>query len=153
MAKVAATLTPEYLRKLKLYELAIAMVPGLVRKGAAVPYTAVNGNMSSYLHPRGELALRLAEEQRNTFLKQFSASLFQAYGVIQKEYVTVPESLLADTRALGAYLRASLDYVGGLKAKSARKTATKTKAAKTTAAKKVARPAKVVAKATVKRKK
>jgi hypothetical protein len=121
MAKVASTMTPEYLRRLKLYELAIAMVPGLERKGAAVPYTAVNGNMSSYLHPRGDLALRLAEPQRNEFLSQHNTGLFEAYGAVHREYVTVPQTLLADTRALVAYLRASLQYVMTLKAKPSKK--------------------------------
>ncbi|HWW21470.1 MAG TPA: hypothetical protein VNZ06_11735 [Steroidobacteraceae bacterium] len=133
MAKVANTITPEYLRKLRLYELAIAMVPGLVRKGASVPYTAVNGNMSSYLHPRGEVALRLAEQQRKEFLKQYKARLFEAYGIVQKEYVTVPEALLADTMALGAHFRASLDYVGGLKAKPPKKKAAQNKTVKSRA--------------------
>jgi hypothetical protein len=50
--------------------LAIAMVPGLERKGASVPYTGINGNMSSYLHPRGDVALRLGEEHRKEFLKR-----------------------------------------------------------------------------------
>jgi hypothetical protein len=121
MAKVAKT--PEYLRKLQLYERAIAMVPGLERKGADVPYTAINGNMSSYLHSRGEVALRLAEEQRLQFLKKFKTRLFEAYGVVQKEYVTVPEALLIDTKALGAYFLASMSYVSGLKAKPGKKKA------------------------------
>ena len=36
---------------LKLYEKLVAMTPGVERKGAAMPYTSVNGQMFSFLTP------------------------------------------------------------------------------------------------------
>lgn len=117
MAKQAVSNDPDYRRKHADYERIVATVPGLDRKGAANPYTAINGNMSSYLHPRGAMALRLPPDLREEFLAVHGTTLFEAYGIIQKEYVTVPDALLADTEALRRYFQASVDYVSGLKPK------------------------------------
>jgi len=46
MAKAPANADPAYLESLANYERLVASVPGLERKGAANPYTALNGNMS-----------------------------------------------------------------------------------------------------------
>ena len=47
--------------KLELYDQLIATNPKIQRKGAANPYTSLNGHMFSYLNPSGSLALRLPE--------------------------------------------------------------------------------------------
>ncbi|HEY1879338.1 MAG TPA: hypothetical protein VGG68_05345 [Caulobacteraceae bacterium] len=115
---------PAYAETLARYERVIAAVPGLERKGANNPYTAINGNMSSYLHPRGEVALRLPPAARERFLAEQGTTLFEAYGVIQKEYVTVPATMLSDTETLAPWPRASFDYVSGLKPKPTKKSKT-----------------------------
>jgi hypothetical protein len=117
MAKAVASTDPGYLARLASYERVVATMPGIERKGAANPYTAINGNMSSYLHPRGEMALRLPPDRREAFLAEHGTTLFEAYGVVQKEYVTVPDVLLADTERLRPYFEASCAYVSGLKPK------------------------------------
>jgi hypothetical protein len=117
MARNAVPDDPGYRSKLADYERIVATVPGLERKGAANPYTAINGNMSSYLHPRGAMALRLPAGLREEFLTAHGTTLFEAYGIVQKEYVTVPDALLADTAALRPYFQASADYVSGLRPK------------------------------------
>lgn len=117
MAKAAAKADPAWLEALAKYERLVATAPGLERKGAGVPYTAMNGAMSSYLHPRGAVALRLPPAEREAFLAQYGATLFEAYGVVQKEYVTVPDALLGDTAALAPWFAVSCAYVAGLKPK------------------------------------
>jgi hypothetical protein len=110
--------------RLELYDRLIATVPGLERKGAAMPYTSLNGHMFSYLGKDGRLALRLPTAERQTFVDRFSTTLHEAYGIVQKEYVTVPDDLLTDTATLAPYLAASYAYVSGLKPKpTTRKTA------------------------------
>ena len=47
------------LKSLELYEKLVATNPDIPRKGATVPYTSINGNMFSYLHASGAMALRL----------------------------------------------------------------------------------------------
>jgi hypothetical protein len=101
----------------ELYEKLVASVPEVERKGAENPYTALNGNMFSLLRPPGTLALRLPEEEREKFLKKYKAKLHEAYGVVMKEYVEVPDSLLENTKEAAKYFRMSYEYVGTLRAK------------------------------------
>jgi hypothetical protein len=109
--------------KIELYDKLIQSSPKIERKGATIPYTAVNGHMFSYLHPSGSLALRLPEDEREKFLKKHQTTLFQAYGVTQKEYVAVPDTLLRNTKELQKYLALSYEYVKTLKPKPSKKKA------------------------------
>jgi hypothetical protein len=106
-----------YSAKLELYAKLVAMIPKLERKGDTVPYTSLNGHMFSYLGKTGELALRLPEIERTAFLKKYKTKLCELYGVVQKEYVIVPEPLLRKTKELKPYFDASYAYVGTLKPK------------------------------------
>ena len=107
--------------KILLYEKVVATIPGVERKGASVPYTSLNGHMFSYLNPEGTLALRLPEAEREKFLKKYKTALFEAYGAVMKEYVTVPDRLLKNTKELQPYLELSYEYVGSLKPKPTKK--------------------------------
>jgi hypothetical protein len=113
-AKATSTIPPE---RLAQYERVVATLPGVERKGATVPYTSVNGNMFSYLSADGTLALRLSKTDREAFIERYRTHLHEAYGIVQKEYVTVPGELLADTAALAPHLAASYAYVSALKPK------------------------------------
>jgi hypothetical protein len=54
--------------KVALYEKAVATLPGVERKGAANPYTAVNGNMFSLFSAVTQsLALRLPNGGARSF--------------------------------------------------------------------------------------
>jgi len=86
-----------------------------------VPFTSLNGHMFSYLGKTGELALRLPEAEREAFLKKYKTKLCELYGVVQKEYVMVPDSLLKRTKELQPYFCASFTYVSALKAKPTKK--------------------------------
>jgi TfoX/Sxy family transcriptional regulator of competence genes len=103
--------------KLELYEKLVATNPSVERKGATVPYTSLNGHMFSYLSKEGKLALRLPAAEREAFLKKYKAKLCEAYGIVQREYVEVPDSLLASTRELKKYFDRSYAYVSSLKPK------------------------------------
>lgn len=84
-------------------------------------YTSLNGNMFSYLHASGAMALRLPTGEREKFLEKYKTRLFEAYGFVQKEYVTVPDALLARTAELKPYFAMSYEYAKGLKPKPAKK--------------------------------
>jgi hypothetical protein len=103
--------------KLALYEKLIATLPQVERKGAANPYTSLNGHMFTLLGHSGAMALRLPQDEGEQFLKKYKTTLFQAYGAVMKEYVTVPDALLKNTKALQPYLRKSYEYVKTLKPK------------------------------------
>lgn len=94
---------------------------GAQRKGDTVPYTSINGHMTSYLSKDGFLALRLPQPEREEFLAKYQTTLVAAYGIIQKEYVTVTENLLQNTNELKPYFEKSLAYVTAMKPKPTKK--------------------------------
>jgi hypothetical protein len=106
---------------LALYERVVASVPGVERKGAKVPYTSLNGNMYSYLDADGTMVLRLAAADRQQFLEQHKTRLHTAYGVVQKEYVDVPEAVLRDVSEASRYFAMSYEYARTLKPKPTRR--------------------------------
>lgn len=114
------------------YEKAIATQPGVERKGASILYTSLNGHMFSMFTKDGRMALRLPEPERDAFLKKYKTILCEQYGIVQREYVIVPESLLAKTAELGRHVAVSHAYVKSLKPKPT--TRAKKAAAKSTKA-------------------
>jgi len=119
MAKSQPHAPPE---KVALYEQLVATNPQVERKGAANPYTSVNGNMFSQLLPSGRLSLRLPKEERDAFLKKYKTKLVEQYGVVMKEYVEVPDSLLAKTAEVKRYFDISYKYASSLKPKPTKRT-------------------------------
>jgi hypothetical protein len=107
--------------KVEQYQKLVTTIPGVELKGAGVPYTSLNGNMFSYLHASGAMALRLPEPELEKFLAKYKTTLFAAYGVVQKEYATVPDALLAKTAELKPYFKVSFAYAKTLKPKATKK--------------------------------
>ena len=110
-----------YKDKLELYEMLVATHPEIERKGKTMPYTSHNGHMFSLLSKEGKLGLRLPKDEREAFLEKYNTILFEQYGAIMKEYVTVPDDLLPKTGALKKYLEISFEYVKTLKPKPTKK--------------------------------
>jgi hypothetical protein len=111
------TAVPE---NLDLFEKLMSVIPEIEIKGATMPYTSMNGNMYSFLKD-GQVALRLPEKERQTFLKKFGSSVFEAYGAVMKEYVTITLPMLKRPKDLTGYVKASHAYAKTLKAKAAKK--------------------------------
>jgi len=82
-----------------------------------MPYASVNGHMYTWQQPNGDVALRLPPGVREEFLARFDTKLFNAYGMVQKEYVTITPTVLAETDTLAPYLIQSLAYTKSLKPK------------------------------------
>jgi hypothetical protein len=100
---------------LALYDALVATHPKAERKGVKIPSTSLNGHMYSYLGRNGELALKLPEGEREAFLKKYKTTLCNLYGIVQKEYVIVPDALLAKTQELKKYFALSYDYAATIK--------------------------------------
>lgn len=77
--------------------------------------------MYCYLSKEGVFALRLPADKRAQFLEQYNTTLMTAYGIVQKEYMVVPDFLLADTEALKPWFNTSFVNAGLLKPKPAPK--------------------------------
>ena len=106
---------------LELYERLVATNPRVERKGAAMPYTSLNGHMFSFLTKAGSLALRLPAEERDAFLKKYKTKLCEQHGTVLEEYVEVPDALLKKTPELKKYFDLSYAYVASLKPKPTKK--------------------------------
>lgn len=107
--------------KVELYEKLVATIPEVERKGAANPYTSVNGNMFSQLLPSGRVSLRLPATAQADFIDKFKTKNTEQYGIVQKEYVEMPDTLLADTRAATRYFQMSYEYASSLKPKATKR--------------------------------
>ena len=112
--------------KVALYLRLLESVEGIDTKsnfGSA--YTAVNGNMYTMISKHGVVGIRLPQPERDAFLAQYNTELFRGDPAWPpaKEYVAVPEALLADTATLTPYLEVSLRYALSLKPKKTAKSA------------------------------
>ena len=118
MTKAAASAPAD---KVALYERLIATNPRVERKGATMPYTSLNGHMTSYLGETGSLVLRLSPDDRARFLDEHATTLHTAYGIVQKEFVDVPDALFLDTGAIAPWFAASMDWIATLKPKATKR--------------------------------
>ena len=118
MAATKVVAPPE---KVELYQKLLASVDGIDTKsnfGSA--YTAINGNMYTMISKHGLVGIRLPEPERSEFLSKYSTELFRGDPAWPpaKEFVAVPDELLANTKTLRPYLETSLRYTKTLKPKT-----------------------------------
>jgi hypothetical protein len=66
-----------------LCEKLVATNPNVEPKGAAVPYTSLNGHLFSDLSNEGKLALRLPVAEREAFLKNYMEVVPQYVGSLK----------------------------------------------------------------------
>jgi len=104
-------------QKVELYNKMVASHPDAVQKGDTIPYTSLNGHMYSFLTKGDEVTLKLPAEERIKFIEKYKTRLAENYGIVQKEYVVVPDSLLEKTDELAPYFEISYKYVSSLKPK------------------------------------
>jgi len=103
--------------KIDLFAKLVAIVPTVELKGDTIPYCSLNGHMYCYLSKEGIFALKLPVGLREQFLEKYSTTLMTAYGIVQKEYVVVPDHLLENTEELKPWFHGSHLHVGLLKPK------------------------------------
>ena len=104
-------------QKIQLYDKLVALHPDAERKGDTMPYTSLNGHMYSYFTKDDFMALKLPEAERGQFMAKYNTTLVTQYGIVQKEYVAVPDELLEDTEALSHWFAISYQYTLSLKPK------------------------------------
>ena len=104
----------DYQEMLSIYKQAINLCPDFERKGKTMPYTSANGYMFSQLNKAGEIGIRLPKEVATMFLTSYESGPFLSYGAVMREYVLVPEELLADPSLMASYLEKGYQYVMSL---------------------------------------
>jgi len=108
-------------KKLDLYKKLVATQGGTELKGATIPYTSLNGHMYSFLSKQNELSLKLPSDEIPKFLEKYKSRLAENYGIVQKEYVVVPDELLKKTTEIKKYFQISHTYISSLKPKTTSK--------------------------------
>jgi len=103
--------------KFSLFTSLVATVATVELKGDTIPYCSLNGHMYCYLSKEGLMALRLPGDLRQQFIERYQTTLMTAYGIVQKEYVVVPDHVLQDIEELKPWFRDSHLHVGLLKPK------------------------------------
>lgn len=102
---------------LEKYEALVARFETVKRKGAANPYTSLNGHMFSFLDRGGTVALRFSDQDRAEFTEQYESGPSIQYGKTMQGYATVPGELLDNTDELATWFQRSYDYIATLKPK------------------------------------
>lgn len=123
-------------RAVELYEKMIASQPGIQRKGAANPYTSMNGNMFSFLTARG-VALRFDEDRREELIRKKKGKVCISYGAVMRGYVEFPQSILSKTAQANRLFAQSVAFARSLAPKptNPKKKATKKKSSAKTKSK------------------
>ena len=106
---------------LALYDRLIGRHDGLARKGKATAYTAVNGNMFSFVGPDGELCLRLSQADIESYGVDFPNDPVVRYNSVMNGYVAVPDALLEQEDLLVNWFARSVEFAGTLKSKPTKK--------------------------------
>ena len=114
MAKREVTVDPKVLAA---FDAMIADVPGVERKGAAMPYLSVNGNMYAMISKANVIGLRLSKDDLAAFRAVGGEPYEGTSGFINKEYGGVPATMLSDAKTLKRWFKASHAYAQTLKPK------------------------------------
>lgn len=105
----------------ELYSLVVARTDNVDLKGATMPYTSLNGHMTSFLDKTGSVGLRLAPDDRNRFIDQYQTEIAEQYGSKMKDFVVVPERLLGNIGVAGDWFDKSVAWVATLDPKSTKR--------------------------------
>lgn len=87
------------------------------KKMFGCPVGFINGNMLMGLH-NDRIVLRLAEKEREDFIREYNAEIFEPMpGRKMREYIVVPENLLTNISSLKTWCEKSYEYASKLKPK------------------------------------
>ena len=103
---------------LAIYDRLLSAHPSLVRKGKANAYTALNGNMFSFVGPDGEMCLRLSKDDIAAFGAQHDNAPVIRHNSVMNGYVAVAQSLLDDETELADWFDRSVQFARTLKPKA-----------------------------------
>ncbi len=99
---------------LELYEALVGRFDDVQRRGAANPYTSLNGHMFTFLDREGTLALRFSDDDRAEFQAIYESGPSIQHGKTMNGYATVPADLLERTDDLEPWFARSYRWIGTL---------------------------------------
>jgi hypothetical protein len=107
--------------KLALYQELVAGFEDLAIKGKASAYTALNGNMFSFLSPDGVWAFRLSDADRKAYENTYGPSEVVQYNSVMRGYVEIRDALAEDRGALESWFAKCVANARTLKPKATKK--------------------------------
>lgn len=87
-------------RVVEIYRALVAGFDGVEVKGKVTAYTAINGNMFSFVAGEGVLCIRLGSDDKAAFEAEHGTGDVIQHGAVMKDYVPVPVAMLEDRAAL-----------------------------------------------------
>ncbi|MCP3970623.1 MAG: hypothetical protein GY717_09965 [Rhodobacteraceae bacterium] len=110
-----------YQEVLTRYRALLARFPEAQEKGKKARYTSLNGHMTSFVSPQGQICLRLSSPDREAFLAAHPGPPVMQYGAEMKDYVGIPDTVSGDVAALAEWFAKSWSHVGSLMPKPTRR--------------------------------
>ena len=108
-------------RVVEIYQSLVADYPDLTIKGAKSAYTAINGNMFSFVDADGLMCVRLSKEDKEAFENAHGTGDVVQHGAIMQGYVPVPEAMLVEIETLKAVFAKGVANARKLKPKPTKK--------------------------------
>jgi hypothetical protein len=106
---------------LAVFDAMIAGEPGVQRRGATMPYVAVNGNMHAMISRADVIGIRLSDKDTATFLSTYNARPFESIpGLPNRDYVAIPRTMYKDIRTLQMWFKLSHGFAQKLPPKPTR---------------------------------
>lgn len=102
---------------LEIYRELVADHDDLAVKGKKTAYTAMNGNMFSFLGPDGVLCLRLSRDDKAQYEAEHGTGDVIQYNAVMRGYVPVTAALLEDRAALAGWFARTVENARTLKPK------------------------------------
>jgi hypothetical protein len=115
MAKLANVTEPKVVAA---FDTMIGGVKGIERKGAAMPYVSISGNMYAMINKADAIGLRLGKDDIAAFVAENGPCPFEGTsGFVSKDYVAIPAAMLADTKTLRRWFKLSHAHAAALRPK------------------------------------
>jgi len=102
---------------LDCYKRAVAKHDDIKVKGAKTSYTAINGNMFSFIDDQARICLRFSEKRKAELNKFYGSTDVLQYGAVMRGYVSFSDEVIVYETTLDELFSESLEFAKNLKPK------------------------------------
>ena len=106
-----------------VYDALVNQTCEVTLKGKTMHYTAINGNMFSFVSKGGEVGFRLSAEEKEFYIQHEGASIMMQHNRVMNGYIHVSDVMLSDPSKLKEIFTKSILYANTLKPKATKKKA------------------------------
>jgi hypothetical protein len=106
---------------LEFYRRVVAKYEDIKVKGAKTSYTAINGNMFSFIDDQARICLRFSEERKAELNEIYGTTDVLQYGAVMRGYVPLSSEVTIDETTLEKLFSESFEFAKNLKPKATKK--------------------------------